>query len=281
MKLTRRRAVEEATPPPDGPPPPPAPPRGSPVAAYAGILDGHTLWLAVDATPGTLALRDASGTVHPLSSDLPEDDPAYRSVRADLLEIVARGEGDAAYDVVLVPPSGRGERPVWIAPFPAGPTRVPPTADGRRQLGLARTDEGFLRVRSGSPVAGLDVVDLAVDDAGIRITFATGDAPAAVELRLVDDDTVLARYPVTREGDRQVAVVSAAELPRGDGRFVRVLAGETPLRRRANDLANPNPAVLLPVLTGDDAETVVLRLRWSREGLLLARLVDQQDEDES
>lgn len=274
MKLTRRRGPDEAAPPPDGPPPPPTPPRGAPVAAYAGILDGQTLWLAVDASPGTLALReDGTGDVHPLLSDIAEDDPAHRSVRADLLGLP--GDADTAYDVVLVPPNGRNPRLVWAAPFPKLPTRVPPSRDGRWQFGLGRTDEGMLRVRRTTPAPGAEVLDLAVDEAGIRVVLAGTDA---TELRLVEDDAVLASYPLTRDGDRTVAVIAEPALPEGTGQLARLLAGDLPLRRRANDLANPNHAVLLPVLFGDDPDLARLRLRWSPEGELVARVVDR-DED--
>ncbi|MBI2245923.1 MAG: hypothetical protein HYU55_18920 [Nocardioides sp.] len=283
MKLTSRlrHAADEA--PTDAPPPPPGPPRGAPVAAYAGILDGHTLWLAIEAAPGTLALRDAAGEVHPLPSDLAEHDPAYRDVRADLLRLP--GDDETAYDVVLVPAGGRAPRPVWIAPFPAGPTRVPPSPDGRWQLGLGRTDEGMLRVRRSRPVAGLDVLDLAVVEDGIRITFAgravTGEGVADdAELRLVEDDTVLAAYPVGRDGDRRVAVLTEAALPEGTGQLARLLVGDLPLRRRANDLVNPNQAVLLPVLFGDEPDLARLRLRWSPEAQLVARVVDRNEGEE-
>ena len=64
MKLSsRRRREPEVAPAGDAPSPPPGPPRGSPVAAYAGILDGGTLWLAVEAPPGSLALRDDAGEI--------------------------------------------------------------------------------------------------------------------------------------------------------------------------------------------------------------------------
>ncbi|MDI6909162.1 hypothetical protein [Nocardioides sp.] len=287
MKLTSRlrRPADEA--PAGTPAPPPGPPRGAPVAAYAGILDGHTLWLAIEAAPGTLALRDAAGEVHPLPSDLAEHDPAYRDVRADLLGLP--GEDETAYDVVLVPTGGRAPRLVWVAPFQAGPTRVPPSPDGRWQLGLGRTDEGMLRVRRSRPAPGLDVVDLTVTEDGIRITLPAGDpddpddadhADDPAELRLVEDDAVLAAYPIARDGDRRVAVLTEAALPEGTGQLGRLLVGDLPLRRRANDLVNPNQAVLLPALFGDDPDLARLRLRWSPEGHLVGRIVDRNEGEE-
>lgn len=246
------------------------------MAAYAGILDGESLWLALEATPGTIGLRDEAGEVHPLRSDLAEDDPEYRSVRAGLLDLP--GEDEQAYEVVLVPPGGRGERLVWTAPFPSNPTRVPPSRDGRWQLSLGRTEEGTLLVRRTRPAPALDVLDLAVSEDGIRVTFVGGHA---TELRLVAGDTVLARYPVTRDGDRQVATITEPELPEAAGQLVRLVAGELPLRRRANDLATPNNAVLLPVLLGDDLEVARLRLRWSPDGYLVARIVARDEADDS
>lgn len=275
MKLTRRRGADEVAPSPDAPPPPPTPPRGAPVAVYAAILDGQTLWLAVAATSSTLALRaDGTGDLHPLPSDA--DDQQYRSVRADLLDLP--GDGEAAYDVVLVPANGRNAQLVWTAPFAKVPTLVPPTRDGRWQFGLGRTDEGMLRVRRAPAAPGLDVHDLSVGEDGIRIVFS---GTAATELRLVEDETVLATYPVTREGDRSVAVVTEAALPEGSGQLARLLAGDTPLRRRANDLANPNFSVLLPVLFGDDPDLGRLRLRWSPEGHLVGRVVDREEGDDA
>ncbi len=258
---------------PEAPPPPPGPPRGSPVAAYAGVLDGHTLWLAVEPTAGTLALRDAEGDVHPLHSDLPEDDPAYRSVRADLLDLP--GDAEGGYDVVVVRGSGRAPRTVWTAPFARTLARIPPAPDGRWQFALARTDEGMLRVRRSRPAPGLEVLDLAVDETGIRIAFAATDA---TELRLVADGTELASYPVIRDGDRAAAVLTGPELEEDTDQVAQLLVGDLPLRRRRNDLANAQQAVLLPVLFGDDPEHARVRLRWSPDGALVARLVDSEVE---
>jgi hypothetical protein len=271
-----RRTAEAPADPAAEPTAPPTPPRGAPVSAYARILDGQTLWLAVAAAPGSLALREVgSDEIHELSSDLGEDDPAYRSVRADLLGLP--GDAEASYDVVLVPPGVRGPRPVWSAPFPRTPVRVPPSRDGRWQFALVRTDEGTLRVRRTPPAPGLEVLDLAVDESGIRVAFTATDA---AELRLVEDDTVLATYPVTRAGDHAVAVLTEDRLPEGTGQLARLLAGDTPLRRRANDLGNANHAVLLPVLFGDDPDLARMRLRWSPEGHLVGRIVDRNEGDD-
>lgn len=284
MRLSpgRRRAADEA--PATAPPPPPGPPRGAPVAAYAAILDGHTLWLALEPVAGTLALRDADGEVHPLRSDVPEDDPAYRSVRADLLDLP--GDAEGGYDVVVDRGSVRSPRPVWIAPFPRTRPRIPPAPGGRSQFALVRTEEGMLRVRRTRPAPALDVLDLAADETGIRVRF---DATDATELRLVPvgpdgpdgpDAPALASYPVTREGDHCVALLTEPDLPAGTDRVTQVLAGGLRLRRRRNDLANAQQAVLLPLLSGDDPELSPLRLRWSPDATLVARLVEGGGERE-
>ena len=129
---------------------PPTPPRGAPVAAFAGVLDGRSLWLAIDARPGSLALRDAaSGDVIALAGQQADDQPAYRGARLDLGEL--RAGTEAAYDVVVVPSSGRSPKPVWTHPLP--PT-VAPVVDGAR-WDLRRGDDGTLRlVRAAVPAGG-------------------------------------------------------------------------------------------------------------------------------
>jgi hypothetical protein len=116
-----------------------------PASAYVGILDGETLWLAVDATPGRLALRDPAGAVHLLTGDSPDDDPAHLSVRASLLDLP--GADDVTYDVVLVPADGGAPRPVSTAPLVPGRTVVPPARSGTWHFGLRRADDGTLQVR--------------------------------------------------------------------------------------------------------------------------------------
>ncbi|CAI9398877.1 hypothetical protein [Nocardioides sp. T2.26MG-1] len=265
------------------PPPPPAPPRGSPVAAYAGVLDGHTLWLAVDAVPGTLALRDDAGGVHVLDSDLPEHDPAYRSVRSDLLDLPGADEG--GYDVVVVPARGRTPRTVWTAPFERTPMRVPPAPGGDWQFALVRTEEGMLRVRRSRPEPRADVLEVGLTDDGIRVVLAQPPQLGRGEplLLALDGGEVVARYRVERHDDTLVAVITCDGLPEGRDQVVRWALGSPEAwvltRRRANDLVNPNAAVLLPVLPGPDSEDR-LRLRYGPDGALAARVVGVAEEGE-
>lgn len=194
---------------------------GGPAALYAGILDGRRLWLAVE-TPGTLGLRDAAGR----TQALPGDPVTGLELPTD------EGEWDVVCD---------GE-PVTVEELPKNPTRVPPSPDGRTQLALVRTEAGTLRVRRTRRRPGVDVLAFAVDGDGVRVVLAEDVA----EVRVGDT-----AYPVT---DRTVVLTPGPVGP------VLAQPGDLPLRRRANDLATPGQAVLLPD-----------PLRWSPAGELVAR----------
>ncbi|GAB6985632.1 hypothetical protein [Nocardioides pyridinolyticus] len=169
---------------------------------------------------GAPALRDAAGTLHPLAGD-----------PASGLDLPGtEGEWDVVVD---------GE-PVTIAPFAKSTTRVPP--DGPWQWALVRTDAGTLRVRRRRRAPGVDVVGFAVEGDGVRVTLA-----GEVEAVRVGEAT----YPVA---DGAVVLTPGPTGP------VLAQPGDRPLRRRANDLATPGQAVLLPD-----------PLRWSPAGELVAR----------
>ncbi|GAB3200470.1 hypothetical protein GCM10027062_20140 [Nocardioides hungaricus] len=169
---------------------------------------------------GTPALRDASGAVHTLAGD-----------PAGGLDLPG-GEGE--WDVLV-----DGE-PVTIGPVAKGTTRVPP--DGPWQCDLVRTDAGTLRVRRDRRAPGVDVLGFAVEGDGVRVTLA-GEVTAV------------------RVGDASFPVVDgSAVLTSGPTGPVRAHPGDLPLRRRANDLATPGQAVLLPG-----------PLRWSPAGELVVR----------
>ena len=89
-----------------------ATPDGTPVGCvFAGVLDGRRLWLAVDALPGRLALRDPDGEVVDLPSEGGDEQPGYLSTRLDLAALTRA----ATYDVVVV---DEVVRPVTIAGIP-------------------------------------------------------------------------------------------------------------------------------------------------------------------
>ena len=64
------------------------------------------------------------------------------------------------------------------------------------------------------------------------------------------------------------------DVPEGVGLSASVHAGDLPVRRRANDLARPDNAVMLPqVQNPDDDETPLFALvfRWLPDGVLRVR----------
>jgi hypothetical protein len=268
VKFARRRPAE-ATDAADVTPPPPTPPRGAPVAAFAGILDGQRLWLAVDDAPGSLALRDTgSGDVIAPENEIPADgQPGYRAARIDLAQLP--GEAEATYDVVLVPARNSTPKPVWSKPLVGNPPR--PADDGRTQWRLDRTNDGLLRVHRGPVGAAAELRSVEVSDEGVRLTVAAAGATLAL---LADDEAVLT-LPV--EGS--TVTLQTASLPEPREQPYQVVLGEPgawlPVRRRDNDLADPGRGAPLPALV-DDADRERLRLRWSPHALLVARVLDPE-----
>ncbi len=185
MKFARRRSAEgpDAA---DATPRPPTPPRGAPVAAFAGILDGQRLWLAVDDAPGSLALRDTgSGDVIAPENEVPADDqPGYRAARVDLAQLP--GDADATYDVVLVPARNSTPKLVWSGPLTA--PRHGRAEDGHTQWRLGRTDEGLLQVHRGAVEEAAELLTVEVSDDGLRLTIAGVGSTLTL---LADDEPVL------------------------------------------------------------------------------------------
>ena len=271
MKFARRRPVEgpDAA---DAAPPQPTPPRGAPVAAFAGILDGQRLWLSVDEAPGSLALRDTgSGDVIAPENEVPADDqPGYRAARLDLAQLP--GDAEATYDVVLVPARNSTPKPVWSKPL--GGPRPRPADDGRTQWRLGRTAEGLLQVHRGPVDAAAELRSVEVTDEGLRLTVA-GEGST---LALLADDAAALTLPV--EGS--TVTLRTASLPEPGEQPYQVVIGEPgswlPVRRRDNDLAEPGRGAPLPALVDDD-DRERLRLRWSPRALLVARVLDPEGDE--
>jgi hypothetical protein len=238
------------------------------VAAFAGVLDGRSLWLAIEARPGSLALRDAaSGDVIALPGDAPDDQPAYRSTRVDLAGLTPgrspAGRSETAYDVVLVPSGGRSPKPVWTPPLV--PT-VTPVVDGARWE-LRRTDQGHLRLVEVTVPPAAELTGIGTVGDGIRVTADPGGRVAL----LGESGEEVASFP---DG-----VITAGALAGAAPQLSRVTAGGLPVRRRGNDLTDPGRAVPLPELYAADPglqDRVRLRLRWSGDGLLTARIIDPE-----
>lgn len=265
-------------------PPRPTPPHGRPTAAYAAVLDGEHLWLAVNAAPGTLALRDTgSGEVVALVGDH-EDTPTYRSVRADLLALP--GTGSATYDAVLVGSGGRAPRAVWTPPLtevgPAvgpdgGPTAVPTTRDGSARFGLERAEDGTLRLHRRPVERPLPRL-VSVTSTGDAVELHLGGV-AGGELHLRAggrDGDVVATVPVL-EGRARIAR-DDVPLDRGRRLDITVAAAGTarPLARDVNDLRQPGPATLLPLLL-DEADRPLWRLVWFPDATLGVRVAPRDD----
>lgn len=253
------------------------------VATYAEVLDGRTLWLAVEAAPGHLGLRRTDNEqAETLRGDLVEDDPTHRSTRVDLLEPT---EDDVDYDLVLVPPGGKPARPLWIAPDQdRGPVVTPPSPTGQARFELTRTEEGTLRLLRRPVAPAHDLQGLTETPTSIELRVYAGPAGAdspAPQLLLLGDTGPVAAYPLTREGDLLHASLTVAALPDDAAGRTQVVVGTAeaslPVRRPRNDLAAADDAVLLPSLMAEDSDRPRLKLQWRRGGLLHAKLNRNED----
>lgn len=242
------------------------------------MLDGEHLWLAVEAAPGTLALRATGGDeVVPLVGDH-EDTPTFRSVRADLLALP--GLEDATYDAVLVGPGGRSPKPVWTPPLAQvgpgdGPTLVPTSRDGSLRFGLERADDGTLRlVRTAVTEPPPRLVSLTTPASGDAVELHVAGAPGGeLHLRAAGPaGEVVATVPIV-DGR---AVLHRDVVPLDRGPKLAVTAGTAaasrPVARDGNDLRDANRATLLPQLHRDDADRPLWRLAWSPERTLVVRV---------
>ena len=236
--------------------------RGGAVATYAGVLDGAHLWLDLDPADGEVSVREtASGAVTRLGGH-PHD---------------LSGLTGSAYDVL----AGRAAVELSTPPPP-----TPLSPDGRTQWDVVGHDDGRLQLtrRTVPATAELDGVD--VRDARVHLRIRPPAVEPGCHLLLLDqDDEVLATLPVTAHDGVVEALVAVDDLPAGWFGMLRVAVGTEAswvrVRRRANQLADPNHAVLLPELFADAGELGPgqprARLRWNPDGLLALRSIDPDE----
>ena len=225
------------------------------VATYAAVLDGVHLWLDVE---GPVSVRDESGAV-----------TALGGVPCDL-----SGLTGSAYEVLA------GTSPIAVEASDGSPlTRTPLSPDGRTQWEVLRGDPLRLVRHPVEPTAELDAVDVRGDRIHLRIRPHDGVQLGAHLLLLDTDDEVRATLPVTAHEGMLEALVAVDDLPAGYFGVLRLAVGTDAawvrIRRRGNDLTDPNHAVLLPELHLDDQPRA--RLRWNPDGLLALRSLDPDE----
>jgi hypothetical protein len=235
-----------------------------PVASYAAVLDGARLWLDVD---GPVSVREADGRAATELGDHPYD---------------LTGLTGASYDVLA------GGDPVRLAEAPARDlTRTPLAPDGVTQWDVERLDDGRLRLtrRVVAATAVLDAVDVRGDRLHLQVRPPDGVEPGSHLLLLDTGDQLLATLPATARDGALETLLGVDDLPAGYFGVLRLAVGtETSwlrIRRRDNDLADPNHAVLLPELFEDAGELGSdrprARLRWNPDGLLALRSIDPDE----
>jgi hypothetical protein len=234
------------------------------VATYAAVLDGAHLWLDVD---GPVSVREAGGTAVTELGRHPYDLAALTGT---------------AYDVLA------GKAPVRLAQPPGRDlARTPIAPDGVTLWQVERLDDGQLRLSRGqvAATAELEAVDVRGDRVHLRIRPADGVEPGCHLLLLDTDDQVLATLPATAHDGLVETLLGVDDLPAGYFGVLRLALGTDTswmrIRRSANDLADPNHAVLLPELFEDVSELGPdgprARLRWNPDGLLALRSIDPDE----
>ncbi len=231
------------------------------MATYAAVLDGVHLWLDHD---GPVAVRDTGTKAVVQLGEQPCD---------------LSGLAGSTYDVLA------GTKPLHLAAARERPTaRTPLSPDGVTQWEVVRLDDGRLQLaRHTVPAtAELDAVDVRGDRVHLRIRPAGGVEPGCHLLLLDTDDEVLETLPATAHEGMVETLVGVDDLPAGYFGVLRLAVGTdtswTRIRRRDNDLADPNRAVLLPELHDvQEPDRPRARLRWNPDGLLALRSIDPDE----
>ncbi|WP_370247337.1 hypothetical protein [Nocardioides sp.] len=281
MRIARRRGHDTDRPEPGtapAPVDPRVPPPGRVVAEFAGILDGRSLWVAVTARPGRLALRPVGGDQpHALPDHGTDDQPGWLGARLDLTALppVTEDGGPAVHEVVLLPPGGAAAQPLWTPPLREH--RPPPAVRAGAQFLLRRAEDGTLRVRQVPWTPGPTLARVAGGRESLTLVVAGAVPAGAHHLALVDDAGEIARVPLA-DGVAQldVATLDALDAATVADRTARVIVlapdGAAHVMRHANDLGDARVGAPLPTLFDPVTGAPRVRLRWGPGGGLLARL---------
>ncbi len=263
-----------------------------PVAVYARILDGDSMWLAVRGTSERVGLRhEATGEVLTPDNDAPPD-PGAASYRWHLPSALPPLADDTDHDTfaVITLPSGAPVRAEAL-PDPE-PMRTPPTRDGRWQLDVRRREGGAVVVRRDrrGPVAEVVAVDQ--DDEGVTLTVtAPGGTATAWRLLVVDgDDRRVGEVPLATDDRGDVttlaATLAATDVPADVGPhwFLAVADADgeqVPIVRPGNDSARPGHSTVLPFLWSEDADGVrsMVRLQYQHESRIRVNRLRADDGD--
>ena len=128
-------------------------------------------------------------------------------------------------------------------------------------------------------------MDVRGDRVHLRLRPPNGVEPGCHLLLLDTDDQVRSTLPVTAHDGVLEALLGVDDLPAGYFGVLRLAVGTDTswvrIRRRGNDLTDPNHAVLLPELHADAGELGPdrprARLRWNPDGLLALRSIDPDE----
>ncbi len=212
------------------------------VGHYARVLDGETLWLAVEGDVTTVTLRYAGGEV--VAPTEPEPGAGVAGLVGARVPLAALGDvgvgGSSAQPlaVAVLAHDGSEAAPItWVETPTPGPVRAAmPTRDRRWRWRVVAPDGRLGLVRHAEP-PGAPVVRLVPHDDGLGVRIEPAAPHPPVDVRADEHDPA-----------------PGAPAPLG--------CGGLPLVRAHDDLRRPHHAVELPTL-GDD-----LRLRWLPDGRL-------------
>lgn len=235
------------------------PPANARPATYADIVEGRQLTLVLEHPGVRYALRLGDRTVPLAASAIDPADPEA----AVLLDLTAATGLPHSWQADLVVD---GE-PVWVPPSVGdSPVLPPPAPDGQRRFRVTRGRRGVLGVEQLAVPACVPVEGFALVDDGVELRIA-----GSGEVVLAGDADDLTRVPVTNGPAGSRAVLTVEHPPRGAVEGVALLLDDgvrrLPLGRRANDLARPGGAVVLPTLY--DGDRPRLRLRFRQDGTLV------------